>query len=88
MGGSPVISAVGIELGVEAFSLEAFEEFGICAFLMSIAPRISDGGKADFGANGDAILPEEATGELAVVVGDDAVGHYKAANRPLDEPDS
>jgi hypothetical protein len=79
--------SVGFELGIEAFRLESFEHFGVGALGLTIAPRVGDGGKTDLDVSRCAVLPEQSAGELAAVVGDDAVRHTKATDQPTDELD-
>jgi hypothetical protein len=48
---------------------------------------VSDGGKADLDADRCTILQEQSAGELAAIVGDDAVRHTKMTYQPTDELD-
>jgi hypothetical protein len=54
---------------------------------LPIAPGVSDRGEADLDAYRCAVFPKQFTGELAVVVGDDAVRHTKMAYQLTDELD-
>ena len=46
---------------------------------------MSDRGEAELDAHIFAVSPEDATGELRAIVGDDAVRHSEAADQPFDE---
>jgi hypothetical protein len=48
---------------------------------------VSERGKADFDADRCTVFPEQSAGELAAVVGDDAIRHAKTAYHPTDELD-
>jgi hypothetical protein len=79
--------AAGLELGVKASCLQALEDFGICMLFLPVAPGVSDRSETDVDANRCTVLPEQSAGELAAVIGDDAVGHTKMAYQPTDELD-
>ena len=46
---------------------------------------MSDRGEAEFDAHLFAVSPEDATGELRAIVGDDAVRHSEAADQASDK---
>jgi hypothetical protein len=46
---------------------------------------VSDRGEADHDAHQCTVFPEQSAGELAAVIGDNAVGHTKTAYQSTDE---
>ena len=76
--------SAGLE-AVEASRLEALEYLGVGSLRLPVASWVSHRGVGDLGAKAAAVGLEGAAGELRAVVGDDAVGHAKAADQPPDE---
>ena len=81
----PVLDA-GLK-AVETPCLETSEHLSICSLGLPIAAWVSHRGVADLGAEAPAVFFEGAADELLAVVGDDAVGHAKAADQTPDELD-
>jgi hypothetical protein len=63
------------------------QNFSICPFCLTIAPRVGNRSKTDLGAKILDILHEGMTRELCAVVGDDPVRNTKTANYSLEELD-
>ena len=70
---------------VETSRLESLEHLCVGSLSLSVAPWVSHRGVADLDTKGAAVGLENAAGELRAVVGDDAVGHAKAADQTPDE---
>ena len=82
----PVLAAI-LET-VEASCLESLEHLSICLLGLPVASWVSYRGETEPCAQLFVVCPEEATGELRAIFGDDAVGHSKAVGYAPDEFDS
>ena len=52
---------------------------------LSVATRVSNGGKALLDAHVIKVIPKEVAGELGPIVGDDPIRDSKAGHQILDE---
>ena len=73
---------------VEASRLEHLEYFSVCSLGLAIALGMSYRGETNLGTKGFTVGPEETTGELRAVVGDDVIWNAKTADHAPDKLDS